>query len=149
MVAWNVNCPTLESWIQLWIEGTLTFTSPCHSDTLPLPSFSRFMIRGMFLIPFKWLCSWMAVAMFSDRMKQSTASCLDLMIGMERQGRRSHVRRSERPNAVLLPFNIPEQLLGMRPSVNDLNTYRIVIILLWSYRSGRKRGFHFQIHAGS
>ena len=108
MVVWNVNCFALEIWSRLWIEGTLTFTSPCHSDTLPLPSLNRFIIRGMFLMPFRWLCSSAAVAMFSDRRKQPTASCRALIVDMESEGRRSQVRRRARPKVVLVPFNTPK-----------------------------------------
>ena len=62
-------------------------------------------------MPFRWLCSWVAVAMFSDRRKQPTASCRALIVGIEREGRRSQVRRRERPRVVLVPFNIPRTVI--------------------------------------
>lgn len=55
--------------------------------------------------------------MFSDRMKQPTASCRALIIGMEREGRRSQVRRRERPKVVLVPFNIPKTAIRYK-SIN-------------------------------
>ena len=90
------------------LKFTLTLTRPCQFARLALPAFSAERIRGIFLIPPSWLCITFARSRFSGRVKHSTALWRAFMTSKDSEGRRSHVRRSERPSAVLVLSSVPK-----------------------------------------
>lgn len=85
----------------------LTLTRPCQFARLAFPVFKAERIRGIFLIPPSWPCIISATSRFSGRVKHSTALWRAFMASRDSKGRRSHVRRSERPNVVLVLSNVP------------------------------------------
>ena len=89
------------------LKFTLTLTRPCQFARLALPAFKAERIRGIFLIPPSWLCIIFAMSKFSELVKHSTALWRALMTSRDSEGRRSHVRRSERPNVVLVLSSVP------------------------------------------
>lgn len=90
-----------------WLSRT--FTRFCQSDVFPFPSFIRFIVRGMFLMPLRWFCKELTVLIFSGKEKHSTASCLASITERDREGRRSHVLSKARPSKVFVLFRIPSR----------------------------------------
>jgi hypothetical protein len=89
------------------LKFTLTLTRPCQFARLAFPAFKAERIRGIFLIPPSWLCIMFAMSRFSGRVKHSTALWREFMTSRDSEGRRSHVRRSERPSFVLVLSSVP------------------------------------------
>ena len=82
-------------------------TRPCQFARVAFPAFKAERIRGIFLIPPSWPCIIFAMSRFSGRMKHSTALWRAFMTSRDREGRRSHVRSSERPSVVLVLSSVP------------------------------------------
>lgn len=125
-----------------------TFTRPCQSESFALPERIWDMIRGTFFKPFRWLCMALAVIMFSDNEKQSTASWRERIVERDMDGRSSHVRKRDRPSVVRVLFNIPSHALIWQYSTEIHTTDRIRRDLPSSYQNGRKHGFHSQTPGG-
>ena len=81
------------------------------------------------MIPPSWLCIIFAMSRFSGRVKHSTALWRAFMTSRDSEGRRSHVRRSERPSAVLVLSSVPnvscqpkmQQCVGLERGPNSDN----------------------------
>ena len=86
---------------------TLTLTRPCQFARLAFPAFKAERMRGTFLIPPSWLCIIFAMSRFSGRVKHSTALWRAFMTSRDSEGRKSHVRSSERPRLVLVLSSVP------------------------------------------
>lgn len=127
-----------------------TLTSPCHSPTSAFPHLMVTKILGTFLIPLRWLCIVAAVTRFSGRRKQATASWRAVMTGIERDGRKSQVRRRERPSEDVVLLRIPgwwshTPLRGAKRGYLTIHeAYQRGISLLWSCRSELRHDSRFQ-----
>ena len=111
---------------------TLTLTRPCQFARLAFPAFKAERIRGIFLIPPSWVCIIFAMSRFSGHVKHSTALWRAFMTSRDSEGRRSHVRRSERPSAVLVLSSVPN--VFRQPKCSNAwrwNADRIVTIPPW------------------
>jgi len=90
----------------------------------------------------------LAVIMFSDNEKQSTASWRERMIERDIDGRRSHVRRRARPSVVRVLFNIPSRASIWQYSTETHATDRIRRDPPSSCQNERKHGFRSQTPEG-
>jgi hypothetical protein len=114
------------------LKFTLTLTRPCQFARLALPAFKAERIRGIFLIPPSWLCIIFEMSRFSELVKHSTALWRAFMTSRDSEGRRSHVRRSERPSVVLVLSSVPNVSRQTKCSnAWGWNADRIVIIPPW------------------
>jgi hypothetical protein len=130
------------------LKFTLTLTRPCQFARLALPAFKAERIRGIFLIPPSWLCIIFEMSRFSELVKHSTALWRAFMTSRDSEGRRSHVRRSERPSVVLVLSSVPD--VYRQPKCSNTwgwNADRIVIIPPWFSLSESTHGFRFRILA--
>lgn len=89
-------------------ELTLTLTRLCQFARAAFPALNADSVCGIFLIPPSCACITFAMSKFSGRVKHSTASWRAFMTSRESEGRRSHVRSSERPSVVLVLSSVPE-----------------------------------------
>lgn len=115
IAVWKVNfqvrvvCNVMIPHTHLKFKFTLTLTIPCQFARLAFPAFRAERILGIFLIPPSWVCIIFAMSKFSGRVKHSTALWRAFMTSRDSEGRRSHVRRSERPSVVLVLSSVPNE----------------------------------------
>lgn len=139
------SCQNLFS-VNLIDTQILTLTKPCQSERFALPPFIAVKILGTFLMPCKCLCIVEVDTKFSGRRKHSTASWRALIVEIDIEGRKSQVRKRERPRVVLVLFKIPESMaLQLNVEQRLYSMYQKAIGLLLFFQSALMHGPRLQI----